>query len=129
MKKDKAALYGGAWYNDTKYDWVSNSIKYISRYGDNFKTLPGMPLSNYLTNTQSPLNIDWVLNAETANQNYEIVNILTKKDFRVFIEKYPQLVSVTESDGKFNSSVTYFIKSNWVQVESTQFFDVYKAVE
>jgi len=97
-----------------------------NKYGNNFKTLPGMPLSNYLTNTTSPIPIDWVFNAETNNNDDDILNILSQKRPVVFIEKEPQMISVTNLKGKFDSPLTYFIKSNWIKVDSTNYFDIYK---
>lgn len=99
------------------------------KYGNNFKTLPGMPLSNYLTGTDSPLSIDWVYNIETNNQHEEVIQMLTQKKTTAFVEKHPQLITITDREGKFNSYVTSFVKKNWVLVESTSFFDVYQSVE
>jgi len=104
-----------------------HELKYlVNKYGNNFKTLPGMPLSNYLTNTTSPIPIDWVINAETNNNDDDILNVLSQKRPVVFIEKEPQIISITNLKGKFTSPVTYLIKSNWIKVESTKYFDIYK---
>lgn len=59
----------------------------INKYGNNFKTLPGMPLANYLTNTNSPIIIDWVFNAETGTYNTEIIKTLQNKNSVVLFEK------------------------------------------
>lgn len=96
------------------------------KYGDNFKTLPGMPLSNYLTDTQSPINIDWVINAETSNHNDDLINILKAKNTIIFIEKIPQLISVDSTNNKFNSSVTFYIKNNWNKIDECNNFEVYR---
>jgi hypothetical protein len=95
------------------------------KYGNNFKTLPGMPLSNYLTNTQSPLSIDWVINAETTNQNDFLINILKQKGTYVFMERHPQIIQINNTNEKFNSSVSYYIKCNWKLIEKTKYFDVF----
>lgn len=96
------------------------------KYGNNFKTLPGMPLSNYLTNTKSPLPMDWVANGEANNKNERVLNALFDKNPVVFVEKEPALISVLNNDDKNNSSVTYFVKLNWIKIDSTQHFYVYK---
>lgn len=98
----------------------------VKKYGINFKTLPGMPLSNYLTNTKSPINIDWVFNAETGTYNNQIISILQQKKTIIFLEKKPLFISVTNSTDKYNSLVTYYIKTNWKKIDSTNYFDIYK---
>lgn len=100
----------------------------INKYGNNFKTLPGMPLSNYLTNTNSPLKIDWVFNAETSNKNDEIIKDLILKKTIIFMEKKPLIISVTSDlNEKYNSSVSYIIKTNWMKIDSTTYFDIYRS--
>ena len=98
----------------------------VEEYGTNFKTLPGMPLSNFLTNTKSPIALDWVSNGETNNKNSGIINELMSKGTVIFVEREPQLTTVTTSVDKFNSSVTYYIASHWNKVDSTKHFLVYK---
>jgi len=99
----------------------------VKKYGTNFKTLPGMPLSNYLTNTNSPINIDWVFNAETGKYNNQIIKTLQDKNTIIFMEKKPAFISVTNSiEDMFNSWVTYYIKTNWQKIDSTNYFEIYK---
>ncbi|MDQ6723325.1 MAG: hypothetical protein M3Z01_03560 [Thermoproteota archaeon] len=109
------------------HDKYTELAELIIKYGNNFKTLPGMPLSNYLTNTKSPIVIDWVFNAETNNINSDIINGLKFKKTIIFMEKYPQLISISDSKEKFNSSVAYFIKKNWQKIDTTNYFEIYKA--
>ncbi|MES2566579.1 MAG: hypothetical protein V4565_06920 [Bacteroidota bacterium] len=97
-----------------------------NKYGSNFKTLPGMPLSNYLTNTKSPISLDWVSNGETNNHNEDVLKTLVQQNVVVFVEKKPQLITVLNTKDRFNSSVTYHIKSNWIKIDSTQYFEIYK---
>jgi hypothetical protein len=108
------------------YDKYKEFSVLIVKYGMNFKTLPGMPLANYLTNTNSPVKIDWIFNAETNNENQNIINELGLKKTIIFVEKSPQLIHVSDSKTKFNSSVTYFIKKNWLKIDSTNYFEIYK---
>ena len=98
----------------------------IKKYGTNYKTLPGMPLSNYLSNTKSPIKIDWVFNAETNNENQSIINELTAKKTIIFMEKNPQFIHIENSKEKFNSSIAYFIKKNWMKIDSTKYFEIYR---
>lgn len=113
-----------------KYIKVSKEIHYkytefaflISKYGNNFKTLIGMPLSNYLTNTNFPIKIDWVKDNETGNEDENIINDLKIKKTVVFLEKKPQLIEIRESITK----VAYFIKNNWNKIDSLEHFEVYR---
>jgi hypothetical protein len=98
----------------------------ITKYGNNFKTLPGMPLANYLNNSKSPIQLDWVFNAETSQENKSIVKQLTTKNVVVFLEKEPLFISVHDSNSKFNSSVAHQITKEWTKVDSTWFFYVYR---
>jgi hypothetical protein len=108
------------------YDKYVELKKLIAKYGTNFKTLPEMPLANYLSDTQSPIGLDWVFNAETNFRNDELINTLMRKRTTVFVEKHPQCVVYTDSNAKLNSSVTYHIVSTWRKVESTKHFDVFQ---
>jgi hypothetical protein len=110
------------------YDKYTELASLVARYGVNFKTLPGIPISNYLTNTNSPAKIDWVFNAETGNENENnnIINSLALKNTVIFMEKNPQLIVVSDSKEKFNSSVAYFIKTNWRKIDSTNYFEIYR---
>lgn len=108
------------------HDKYTEFSSLVTKYGVNFKTLPGMPLSNYLTNTNSPIKIDWVFNAETNNENQNIIIELGLKKTVIFMEKSPQLIDVSDSKEKFNSSVAYFIKKNWQKVDSTNYFEIFK---
>ncbi len=108
------------------HDKYSEFSSLVTKYGVNFKTLPGMPLSNYLTNTNSPIKIDWVFNAETNNENHNIITELEFKKTIIFMEKNPQLIVVTDSKEKFNSTVAYYIKNNWLKIDSTYYFEIYK---
>lgn len=58
-----------------------------AKYGDQFKTLPSFPHSNYLTNTQSPFPIDWVVNEETNHRNEDLYRILETTEAYFFVEK------------------------------------------
>jgi hypothetical protein len=108
------------------YDKYTELKKLIAKYGNNFKTLPEMPLSNYLSDTQSPIGLDWVFNAEINFRNDGIVKTLEQKRTTVFVEKHPQCILYNDSAGKLNSSVTYHVVSSWRKVESTNHFDIYQ---
>jgi hypothetical protein len=108
------------------YDKYVELKKLIAKYGTNFKTLPEMPLANYISDTQSPIGLDWVFNAETNFRNDELITTLMRKRTTVFVEKNPQCVVYNDSNAKLNSSVTYHIVTTWRKVESTNHFDIFQ---
>ncbi len=109
------------------HDKYTDFYHLVRKYGDNFKTLPGMPLSNYLTNTHSPIPLDWVGNGGSEKAIQPLEEVLAQKKTIVFAEKNPHLIRVTNSDNKFHSYVTWFIKNNWQKIDSTTHFEVYRA--
>jgi len=98
----------------------------INKYGNNFKTLPGMPLANYLTNTNSPIVIDWVFNAETGFYNNQIINTLQNKNTIIFMETPCNTNINSDTVEKSNSYVAYVIKTKWIKVDSSSYFGIYK---
>ena len=97
----------------------------VQRYGTNFKTLPGMPLTNYLTNSKSPIKSDWVFNAETLDQNQNIIAELKNKRTTIFLEKAPLLITLSPLGERYSSTVAYEIKMTWNKIDSTKYFEIY----
>jgi hypothetical protein len=58
------------------HDKYTELASLVNKYGPNFKTLPGMPLANFLTKTNSPIKIDWVFDSETNYENAPIIKTL-----------------------------------------------------
>lgn len=98
----------------------------LSRHGDNFKTMPGMPWANYLSGTRAPVSIDWVFNAEMNGREEEVLKELEEKHVVIFMEKRPQLISVNDSYDRFNSRTAFVVKNTWTKIDSTGHFDVYR---
>ncbi|MCW3083759.1 MAG: putative rane protein [Bacteroidetes bacterium] len=111
------------------YDKYHELLLLKKKYGDNFKTLPGMPLVNYLTNTNSPVPLDWIFNAEVNNNDASILDALRSKKTLVFMERHPQLIKITDIKEKFHAGTAYFITHNWERIDSTNYFDIYKPKE
>ncbi len=104
-----------------------HELKYlIDKYGSNFKTMPGMPLANYLSNTKSPIILDWVSNGETNNKNECILQVFRIKKPYVFLEKRPQVVTISRTGNFLTSTIADYIKNNIPKIDSTKYFDVYR---
>jgi hypothetical protein len=109
-------------FTKDKYTELSFLVK---KYGNNFTTLPGMPLVHFLTNTNSPIASDWPMNVETGNQNNSILNELKRKGVIVFVERQP-ITGINETDAPFNSTVAYNVTRSFNKIDSLTYFDVYK---
>lgn len=106
------------------YEKYKDFYSLTKKYKENFKTLPGMPLSNYLTNTKSPMSYDWMLNEETANFSNYLISEMERKKVTVFMEKEP-FFSITNNSSRSSSSVASFVLNNWIKIDSTDYFDIY----
>jgi len=97
------------------------------KYPSNFKTMPGMPLSNYLTNTISKFPVDLVQNLPMIeNYNNILINDLNKIKPVVFIERKLNCILMIDSEPSFTSSTAFFVINNWNKIDSTEYFYVYK---
>ncbi len=92
------------------------------KYGDRFKTMPSFPLSNYLTETTSPLAIDWVFNSETNGQNEKLYERINARDIHFFIER--EAIPTIKNNGKYE--VSKYILDNLERIDETRYFYVYK---
>ncbi len=104
------------------YDKYADLKNLNVKYGDDFKTLPSFPLSNYLTNTNSPLPLDWVFNAETNGQNNQIYQALENFNGYIFMEK--AYIDKIENMPKYE--VSKYVLTHYKLVEKTPNFFIYK---
>ncbi len=105
----------------TEYTELKNLA---DQYGNNFKTLPGVPLANFLTNTIPPIGVDWALDIEVNFHTDVIIDQLNKSNCYVFVERNALL-----KDPKWRSSATDYVVTNWNKIEEREYFSVYKAPE
>ena len=97
-------------------------LKQLDAKYDNYTILPSMTLGHYVTNTKNPIGVDWVFNHHLADDIDTHVKMLEDKDVTVFLEPFENHKNNYEE----SSLLTVYIKDNWVQVESTAYFRVYK---
>jgi hypothetical protein len=110
------------------FDLFTELKELSAKYGPNFKTLPNIPNSNYLTNTRSPIGVDWVSDYELPGEWKPTAEQLDASGAVVFLR-----TSLMESEllpvlnyGGINSTVTFYVKNTWKKIESRPHFDVYK---
>jgi len=111
--------------NET-FQKYSNLKELYEKYPVNFKTMPGMVLSNYLTNTIPPLAIDLVIDNGVKNINDVLIPSYEEKKPVLFIEKSPVLFTIDNPNAKWRSSFTFWAMNNLVKIDSNQYFNVYK---
>jgi len=91
-------------------------------YHNNFKTLPSMPLSNYLCDSQSPLGLDWVMDIEVNRHEELLMKELESKQSAIFLEKNPVFKI---NSWKWGSKLSVQISQQWKLAAETNYFRVY----
>ena len=91
------------------------------QYDSCFTVLPAFPLANYLTNTRSPVELDWVIHAETNGKNSTILQTIKTSGCYYFVEKsYGQ---------QLQDRKKYVLTKQAMQalekIEERNYFDVY----
>lgn len=84
-----------------------------------------MMMANYLTNTKSPLPLDWMTNIEMNYQPDLIIERLNGSGAFVFLENNP--LAVTDSDTYIlGSPIKKYLEKKWTKIETYRFFSVYR---
>jgi len=117
----------GIYADDKAWRTYSELKQLASEYGPNFKTLPNVPLANYLTNTIPPIGVDWVEDYELPGEWRDVAAQLDASGAAVFVRK-----DLMESEllpyyafGGINSTVTFYVTKTWKKVKVGKEFDVY----
>lgn len=109
-------------YVDKKtYKEYKELKKLTNQYKDNFVVFPASTLIHFVTNTNNPIGVDWVMNAEINTEKNNIIKKLEENNIAVILKK-----SNLNPDGKFGSEVTNYIYSNWEIIQKGDIFNVYK---
>lgn len=95
-----------------------------AKYGPVFKTLPSMPLSNYLTGTRSPAGADWLMDIELNGKADVVLEQLKREKAVALVEKHPRF---SAAEGQWGSRVTREVEKEWKLLEETGYFKVYRA--
>ncbi|MGC8741507.1 MAG: hypothetical protein ACP5UB_08620 [Candidatus Sumerlaeaceae bacterium] len=115
------------WADERSWRCYSELAALTKRYGTNFKTLPNVPLANYLTNTIPPIPVDWVEDYELPGEWRDVALELDRSGAVVFLRR-----ELMESEllphyqfGGINSTVAFYVTKTWRKIESGPAFDVY----
>jgi hypothetical protein len=107
------------------YDKYAELKSLVEKYGNNFKVIPNMMMANYLTNTKSPLPLDWITNIEMNFHPDLIIKRLDGSGAYVFLENNP-LVVVDSETFIVGSPIKKHLEKEWTRIGTYRFFSVYK---
>lgn len=97
-----------------------------SKYGANYKTLPGFPLAYLLTNDPPALSAEWLQDWEINYETDKLYQELLDKDLTVFFEK-SQLDTISpDKYARTRYTVPQKVKDNWKKIDETKYFIVYR---
>ena len=103
-------------------------------YGDHFTVLPGIPLANYLTDTTSPVSLDYLYALHTTPGIADLaIRDLDERRPYVFLEsklyyRCPDGYAGCKCpDWLVGCSVPRHVAENWTLAETGRFFQVYRA--
>lgn len=89
-------------------------------FGDPYVVLPAMPLAHFLTQSSSPIGVDWAYDIEIGGKDLPVfINKFTEKAPTVFVEK----ARMEESSA---SSLLGHVLTHWTPVDTGEYFVVYR---
>lgn len=121
---EKFPMLFGIYGTEMQADAYHELDELIEALGHNVVIAPNWPLFNVVWGGKNPLGIDWLLNAEVGS--YELAVRERLNDVAhviVFLDASPS----PESEGRFGSDITVWVKSNWHEMEmQSRYFDVFR---
>lgn len=97
-----------------------------SKYGANYKTLPGFSFAYYLNGDMPVIGSDWLIDWEINGQIDRLYKDLLDKNVTVFMER--DQLDTTQADGyaRAGYGVPQLVRRNWRIVEETPHFVVFQ---
>lgn len=108
----QTSLYG--------YSKLAEFKEHYQRFGDPYVVLPAMPLAHFLTQSSSPIGVDWAYDIEIGGKDLPaFVSKLNEGAQTVFVEK----ARIAETSA---SSLLGHVVTHWTPVDSGEHFVVYR---
>jgi hypothetical protein len=100
------------------------------KYGTKTIVAPNMAMTNYIFGSKSLFPADWIINTEVNRNSKPFINIASKKENYIFIEK--SFINGEElmphKKEKF-SIIAYYIYKNFNKIEETNYFIIYNGLK
>lgn len=101
------------------YHKLEELHQHYAAYGDPFVVLPTVPLAHFLTQSRSPLGVDWAYDIEIGQRDVPgFIDRLDASAATVFVEKH----RMTEVEA---STLLKHVITHWTPVDSGDYFVVY----
>ncbi len=116
--------------NKSNFEKLDDCKKLILKYGKNYIVAPNLPMVHYIFNDKSLMPADWIINTE-VNKNPKIfIDIASKKQNFVFLEKTfltgEKLMGVKGEDF---SKIANYIYRNFNKIDETDYFLIYNGIK
>lgn len=108
------------------YERLSELKALRAKYGSNYKTLPGFPMSNFLNGDPPAGKSDWYIDWEINAKIVEAYEDLLDHDYIVFLERDQADTQKADNYERAGYSVPQLVRKNWRLVEQTPHFLVYR---
>ncbi|WMW64180.1 hypothetical protein [Nitratidesulfovibrio liaohensis] len=97
-----------------------------TRYGANYKTLPGFPLAYLLTGDRPALPAEWLQDGEINGRVDEVYDLLVARDVVVFMERDQMDTVAPDGYARTRYSVPARVRRQWRAVDETEHFVVFR---
>ncbi|NHZ47794.1 hypothetical protein FVW27_14400, partial [Desulfovibrio sp. XJ01] len=97
-----------------------------TRYGANYKTLPGFPLAYLLTGDRPALPAEWLQDGEINGRVDEVYDLLVARDVVVFMERDQMDTVAPDGYERTRYSVPARVRQEWRAVDETEHFVVFR---
>lgn len=114
--------------DDRIHGRLSDMDGIAKKYGKEITFLPAMPLADLFYGLPFNSPVDWPINCETAGMEEKIIGEISKNcRFVVIDSEWLELESkLNDENRKYSSRITLKISKEWLLVENTGNFQVYK---
>ena len=108
------------------YEKLAELKSLRTKYGSNYKTLPGFTLSYYLNDDMPVISSDWLQNWEINGKYQEVYDELVKKRVTVFMERDQMDAERPDGYERTGYTVPQWVRHRWKQVGETKHFVVFQ---
>lgn len=108
------------------YERLAELKELRSRYGANYKTLPGFSMSYYLNGDRPIIGSDWLIDWEINGKTEKLYKELLDKNVTVFMERDQLETEKADNYERAGYSVPQMVRKNWRIVDETPYFVIFQ---